>query len=224
MMEWAREAGFDVPEMYLDDASGVVGPPARWLEPETKVLTIRRFDRLGGRRIHQEDFAQVVGAPPHLKYDNVTYEAMAILVRNILDEEACDEFVRRLALMIACGNNDGHLKNWSLLYPDGIRAAWSPIYDQVSTVGWPQPDRRLALKLSGIKDFGRIDREAFARFAGKAALNPERVLIILDETLVSLRDAWAEIGDTLPLPQNHREALREHWQRVPLLREVGGLG
>ena len=223
MMVWARESGFEVPELHLDQASVVVGAPTRWLDQDANVLSIRRFDRDDERRIHQEDFAQVVGLPPRLKYDQLTFEAMAILVRSIVNDEAGDEFVRRLVLMIACGNNDAHLKNWSLLYQDGIRAAWSPLYDQVATVGWPQPDRKLALKLGSVKDFGRIDRAAFDRFAERSGMDPQRVSRQVTETLSGLRRAWSEVGPDLPLPESHRLALEEHWQRMPVLREAGGL-
>lgn len=115
-------------------------------------------------------------------------------------------------------------KNWSLVYPDRIRARWSPLYDQVATVAWEGPDRALALKLAGVKDFGRVDRAAFERLAEKAGVEWRRVLERVDETLEDLRRSWGELAADLPLPPEHREALREHWRKVPLLRDAGPLG
>ncbi|WP_437555588.1 HipA domain-containing protein [Sorangium sp. So ce367] len=51
-----------------------------------------------------------------------------------------------------------HLKNWSLVYPDGRRARLSPAYDLVSTIACGPGLDRLALRLSGEKDFSRITR------------------------------------------------------------------
>lgn len=223
MLSWAREAGFDVPECHLQSSADVVGFPRRYALPDSRVLVIRRYDRGSEGRIHQEDFAQAVGLPPRKKYEQITYEVMARLIRRFIDEEAVDELIRRLAFVIASGNGDAHLKNWSLVYPDKIQARWSPLYDQVSTIAWDLPARELSLKLAGVKELGRIDRAAFGRLADKAGLEPQRVLGQVDETLTRLREAWSEIAGDLPLPPAHRDALREHWRSVPLLRSVGSL-
>ncbi len=223
MLTWAREAGFDVPECQLRDVDDVVGFPRRLAVGGTRVLAVRRYDRGPQGRVHQEDFAQAVALPPAKKYEQITHEVMARLVRRFVDEEAVDELVRRLVFVVASGNNDAHLKNWSLVYPDAIRARWSPLYDQVATVAWPGPDRLLALKLAGVKDFGRVDRSAFERFADKAEINRGRVLEGVDGTLELLRATWSRIAADLPLPESHAEALRDHWHRVPLLRQGGAL-
>jgi len=222
MLEWSRTAGFDVPEVYLHEASHLEGLPRQFAPEGSRVLAIRRFDR-NRHRIHQEDFAQVVGLPPTMKYDHVTYEVMVRLTKNILGDEGVDELVRRLALTVACGNNDAHLKNWSLIYPDGIQARWSPLYDQVSTVAWEGPDRLLSLKLAGVKEFGRIDRAAFERLAEKCNLDPARVIDNVRDTLTRLFDTWPGILPDLPIPESHVVRLREHWAHVPLLREMGSL-
>jgi serine/threonine-protein kinase HipA len=129
-----------------------------------------------------------------------------------------------LVFAIASGNNDAHLKNWSLIYPDKIRARWSPLYDQVSTVAWREPARQLALNLAAVKHFGQIDRFAFERFAEEARMDKSTTLKIVEEMLEQLRATWRSIAPSLPLPEEHRIALREHWRKVPLLRSAGSLG
>lgn len=222
MLAWARAAGFEVPECHLHDASQLEGLPSRFAPAGSQVLAVRRFDRDRGRRIHQEDFAQIVGLPPAKKYDQ-TYEVLVKLTRSIIGDEGVDELVRRLTLVVACGNNDAHLKNWSLVYPDGVRARWSPLYDQVSTVAWEALDRTLAFKLTaaGVEDFVRVDRQAFERLAQRTGLDPDRVAEVVFDTLTSLLDAWRTIRGEIPLPEDHISALRAHWTRVPLLREAG---
>ena len=223
MLEWARQSGFDVSECHLHEVDDVSGFPRRYAPSGTRVLAIKRYDRTDRGRIHQEDFAQAVGLPPKKKYEQITHEVMAVLVRRFIDDVAVDEMVRRLVFIVASGNNDAHLKNWSFVYPDTIQARWAPLYDQVATVAWPGPDRALALKLASVKDFGRIDRSAFERFADKAEVAKAHVLKLVDATLEQLRETWREIVADLPLPRAHAEALREHWEKVPLLRDAGSL-
>lgn len=223
MLEWARVAGFEVPECHLHRMEDVEGFPSSYSPLGTQVLAIRRYDRLPEGRVHQEDFAQAVGLPPNKKYDQITHDAMAHLVRRFIDQDAVDEMIRRLVFVVASGNNDAHLKNWSLVYPDTIRVRWSPLYDQVATVAWKGPDRALALKLAGVKEFGRIDRSAFERFADGVQIDRRRVMELVDETVEQLCTTWREIASDLPLPKAHAQALREHWRKVPLLRAAGSL-
>lgn len=223
MLEWARAAGFEVPECHLHGVEDVMGFPRRYAKAGTRVLAVRRYDRLPGRRVHQEDFAQAAGLPPTRKYDQITHDVMARLIRKFVDEDAVEELVRRLVFTVAIGNNDAHLKNWSLVYPDTIRARWSPLYDEVATVAWEGLDRTLALKLAGTKDFNRIDRATFGRFAEGAQMDERHTLAVVDGTLERLRASWREIVAELPLPEAHHEALVEHWRKVPLLREAGPL-
>lgn len=222
MLEWARAAGVEVPELHLHAIEDVVGFPRLYAPPNSRVLAIRRYDRVSGvGRVHQEDFAQALGLPPTKKYEGITYAGMAHLIRRVIDEEAVEELVRRLIFTIVCGNNDAHLKNWSFIYTDTIRARLSPVYDQVATVAWQDPDRALSLKLAHVKQFGGIDRSTFERFGEAARMDRRRVMDLVDETLERLHSAWREIGSDLPLPESHAAALREHWRKVPLLRTTG---
>lgn len=220
ILRWARATGLEVPECHLHDVSSVEGLPRRFAS-RGKLLAVRRYDRDGSDRIHQEDWAQVVGFSPALKYEHVSYEAMATLARNVLGDEGVLELVRRLAFVVASGNGDAHLKNWSLLYPDGIRPTWAPTYDQVATVAWPEVSRNLALKLAGVQEFNRIDRRAWERFAERSGVPPEDILATVLEILEKARDVWKEVR--VALPAAHRRELQGHWQRVPILAEVGSL-
>jgi len=223
MLVWARESGFEVPELHLHPIEHLDRLPRRLARQGSRALAVRRFDRGTEGRVHQEDFAQAVGLPPSLKYEQVTHEAMARLIRRFVDEDALDEYVRRLTFVIASGNNDAHLKNWSLIYPDRISAKWSPLYDQVATVAWENPDRALALQFGGVKKFSLLDRSSGERFARKADIEAERVFETIHDTLERLQAAWKAVAGDLPIPESHREALRRHWETVPLLREAGRL-
>lgn len=221
VMLWARAAGFEVPEVVLRPASELVGKLGEHATPGGRVLAIRRYDRGPGGKVHQEDFAQVLNLPPHHKYDHSSYEGLAILIAASAGPGAQDEVVRRLVLMIASGNGDAHLKNWSLVYPDQIAATLAPLYDQVATVAWPELKRHLALKLGGTREMAQLGQDALIRFAERAHFDRGRTLGLVSETLDRLATAWQEATrtPTWSMPDAHVRALREHWERTPLLRE-----
>lgn len=217
-LEWARAAGFEVPECHLEPVSALSPPLRGHAHPDGRVLVIRRYDREGGRRIHQEDFAQVVGLPPRLKYDHVTYEQLARLVQGIAGSEAYFEIVRRLAFVVASGNNDAHLKNWSLLYPDGVDARLTPLYDQVSTIAWPELAPELALKLAGLKNFKQVEERSFTHLALTAGSDPVQTLAVLHECLERIAQAWRRSPAPQAMPVSHAAALRDYWASAPLLK------
>lgn len=222
VLEWARLANFDVPECDLLATAALEGSLVKYAEPGTFTLLVRRYDRDADARVHQEDFAQVVNARPQDKYANVSYEALAVLTGNIVGPNrlaAIDEFTRRLILVIASGNSDAHLKNWSLIYPDRVNATLAPLYDQVCTVAYPEIMNKLALKLAGIRRFEDITRDTLVRFAQKVGVDSRHVLEVVDETLETLRAAWEVARQTgrWKMQQAHTDALCEHWRRTPLL-------
>jgi serine/threonine-protein kinase HipA len=224
MLAWARAVGFDVPQARLVGPEEL-GDLKRWIDEDSFGLAVRRYDREGTRRIHQEDFAQVIGVEPALdgaeKYGQ-TYDNVLKLVRAVVGPQGAEEMLRRIAFVVASGNADAHLKNWSLLYADGVRAELAPLYDQVATVAWPKHDRELALKLAGSREFGRVRLESFAHLARQVALDPVRVQRNVRETIAAACNRWQAALDA-GLPDAHADAVRAHWRRVPLLRDVGTL-
>jgi serine/threonine-protein kinase HipA len=217
-LEWARAAGFDVPECRLEPADSLALSLGRYSGGERPVLVIRRYDRDGRRRIHQEDFAQVAGLPPRLKYDHLSYEQLARLVIEIAGADAYVELIRRLAFVVACGNTDAHLKNWSLLYPDGINAALSPLYDQVCTIAWPELKPELSLKLAGTKNLLQIGERSFAELALKAGGDEDLTVSTLRLSLERIASAWSASAARQVMPAEHVAALRAYWNRAPLLK------
>jgi serine/threonine-protein kinase HipA len=223
VMGWARDAGFEVPEIELrrlDDVPEI----RKYAPPESMVFGVRRYDRDGERRIHQEDFMQVFGWPQESvrKYMS-KYEALGRVVTAVLGDEGFEEFVRRLAFVVASGNGDAHLKNWSVLYEDASKPRFAPLYDQVATIAWPHLERTLALKLTGAREFGRVDLESFRRLAAAAGVSPDRTAAVVGETLSGLREAWKRTAGKGTLWPEHARLLVEHWARVPLLRSAGSL-
>lgn len=216
MMDWARASGFNVPECYLQTNENLSLELQKYNQEENNIFVIRRYDRINGNRIHQEDFAQVVGLASKRKYDHVSYEQIGILVANIIGENGYYNYIKRLTFMIASGNTDLHLKNWSLVYPDGINAQLSPLYDQVSTVAWNL--RELALRFSKRSYIRQVDENCFESLAEKSKMDVTKTIKTMQECLKNIHSSWENLEAKRFLPLNHLQSLQEYWSSAPLLK------
>ena len=69
-------SGITIPEIQLIPVAEISGlPPEAATVAGQTALAVRRFDRpLAGRRVHIEDFAQILGLYPEQKYASYNYE------------------------------------------------------------------------------------------------------------------------------------------------------
>jgi serine/threonine-protein kinase HipA len=226
MMTWADASGFEVPRCEIITAERMQGIPHQSRE-DTRVYCVERFDRRGHERVHQEDLAQVLGIDPEDAVgSNVPfgYGGLGLIMGRLLGAAGLDEYLRRIALMVASGNEDAHIKNWSIIYPNGHTPGWSPLYDQVATIVWEGgAGRGPALRLGGAKEWHEIDVDTVVRLAREAGCNEARATSVVDQALVALKGAWRDVQDRIVMLPRHRQALAAHWQKVPLLRRMGAL-
>lgn len=168
-MIFARRVGIDVPEIGLVEAAEVANLPPEVRKDLGKAMYIKRFDRDGNRRIHIEDFAQIFNQYPANKYDDVSYADMLSGIWRTMGEEQAKEFVRRLVFSIGIGNADMHLKNWSVIYPNGKTPQLAPAYDYVSTIIYI-PNDKLALTIARTKEWEQVSDDLLERAARCARL------------------------------------------------------
>ena len=216
MMTLAAAAGIEVPAVRLVDTADIAGLPADLPAEVGQSLAVQRFDRAGGtRRVHIEDFAQVFGVYPEKKYADAGCEHIARVLWLETGEDGVTEFIRRLVFNVLIGNGDAHLKNWSLVYPDGRTPRLAPAYDLVATVPY-LPGDRLALPLGGTKDFARVDYDRVRRLAERAGLPVRRVVQVAKETAEAVRTLWPAHEPVRALPERLRAAVAAHMDSVPL--------
>jgi len=211
MLEWAQRCGLDVPEHRVVRASEIEDIPADF-EADQDVLIVRRFDRVNGRRIHQEDFAQVFDIPPEQRYPWEVvelswshYGSIGAVIHALCGEEDLLRYMRRLAFMVLSGNADAHLKNWSLIYPDRVRARLAPVYDLVSTVVYALP-KHTALRwwepleptLEPPKQLAEVTLDDLLATASHSSADTSRVLEELETFIGAARDAWPDVAATAP--------------------------
>lgn len=160
---------------------------------------VRRFDRPseGGKR-RQEDFCQLAGKPAKAKYEG-SAELMVRIIRSYSTEPIAD--VARLFEMLVfawwTGNEDAHLKNFSLLADAEGRHVLAPVYDQVNTRLY-YPDSGFALPIGGkARRIGRRVWERFATYAGLPSPFVGRVLVrpagLLKESVELVRRSYLGI-------------------------------
>jgi serine/threonine-protein kinase HipA len=216
MMTLAKAVGIDVPDIQLVDLDQIAGLPDGIGRLEGAAYAVRRFDRaVDGERVHMEDFAQVFGVYPDDKYKHATYRSIAKVLWLETGEAGITEFIRRLVFNAAIGNADMHLKNWSLLYADGVTPTLSPAYDFVSTLAYI-PDDKAALKFSRTARWDGFDDDELSHLAAKAGL-PERLVIgIARETVERFRDVWAKERGHLPLHAEIAGVIDSQLNVVPL--------
>ncbi len=206
MLELARAVGIAVPAIQLVRIAGIQGLPPDAARMEGHALAVQRFDRAaGGRRIHMEDFAQVFGLFPDGKYGSRSYASIAAVLWAETGDVGAYEFVRRLVFSVLIGNADMHLKNWSLLYPDGRTPVLSPAYDFVSTLPYI-PGDILALSFGATKSLDGITLGQVRRFTDTARMPMDPVWRIVLETVERTKRAW----DGLP----HKDLLPAAIRRV----------
>lgn len=222
-MRWARASGIEIPEIELIELRNIDGlPESLHAHDEQYAFAIRRFDRpRPGRRIHMEDFAQILGLFPQQKYERYNYETLAALIRGITDEEGLDKFLHRLLFVIASGNGDAHHKNWTLIYPDGVNAKLSPAYDLVSTLLY-LPEDKLALNFAKSKRFSDVGMDSFLRLARKIDVDEAWMRRQIEQYRRRILDGWSEIRDEFDFVEDGQKKLDAHLARIPVFRGRGG--
>lgn len=112
----------------------------------------KRFDRMKDKKIHVEDLCQLSELLTEQKYKS-SYERVGKIIKRYATNSGLDtiKYFRLVLFSFITGNNDMHLKNFSLMHTDkGI--LFSPAYDLLNVnLVFPDDKEDLALTLSGRK-------------------------------------------------------------------------
>ncbi len=138
---------------------------------------IKRFDRYGKKnKRSQEDFAQLAGKSRETKYDFSMEKIVAIL-----DEYCTFPAIEKMKLFrltlfnFLIGNEDMHLKNYSLITRNN-KVELSPGYDLLNTtIALPNAQEEIALPLAGKKR--NLNFKVLVNYWGKERLGLNDVVI-----------------------------------------------
>jgi serine/threonine-protein kinase HipA len=181
--------------MRLAAAAGIEVPMHGLIYARDGSLTyfIRRFDRQGRGRAPVEDFAQLSGASRETKYESSMEKVAAVIDRSCTFPaiELVKLFERTLFSFLT-GNEDMHLKNFSIITRAG-RVDLSPGYDLLnSTIALKNPQEELALPVHGKKS-GLKRNDLFNYFAGERLRINDRILNELIERFQRAFPLWDEL-------------------------------
>lgn len=217
MLQWANSAGIETPQSELVTGATIKNLPDGMMNPGEHALAVRRFDRIHGERIHQEDFAQVRETATENKYERATYEGIGRAISAVTTADDCIEYLRRLVAFVLMGNSDAHLKNWTLRYPDGRSARLSPAYDLVCVTAYPA-DHKFAFSLGGTKNTEVVTVQNFLRLGPNLNLSEERVEEVVRETVDRLATSWPQVKQNCPVPEFVASNIEQRLRELPLLR------
>lgn len=149
-MDMAAEFKIDVPPHCILPLKD--GSPA---------YVVKRFDRISGVKIHQEDFSQILGVD---KYKG----SIEQIGKKLGEKSTAPGYDRqllfeRVAFNFIIGNGDAHLKNYSIAYKDKDSVRLTPAYDIVCSKLVIPAEEDSALSINGKKD--KLKREDFDKLA-----------------------------------------------------------
>jgi serine/threonine-protein kinase HipA len=185
-------------EEYASRLARALGlaPYATWIETFecTDALVIERYDRddeILGRRLHQEDFNQALGASGAEKYQEhsgkVSLGRVASVVASLEGLGGLERLLTLVTLAVAVGNLDMHAKNISLLHPPEGPARLAPAYDVVPLTHYPGIDGRMAMAINDVYEHSRIRRNDLIAEAGRWGLGAGRAEEVIDQAVKVVR-------------------------------------
>jgi serine/threonine-protein kinase HipA len=166
----------EVPEnedltMKLAEAVGLEVPFHGLIHSKDGALSylIRRFDRTGRKgKVPVEDFAQLLGRDRDTKYGS-SMEQVASVLERFCTFPALEKLklFKLTVFNYLTGNEDAHLKNFSLIRKND-KVELSPVYDLLNSTMILDSGEELALPLKGKKN--RLTREDFMDYFAKERL------------------------------------------------------
>ena len=164
-----------------------------WAKDNTLTYFIKRFDRKGQKdKIPVEDFAQLAGLSRDTKY-NYSMEKVVTLLNAHCTFPAIEK-VKLFKLVLFCfitGNEDMHLKNFSIINRNGIIDI-SPCYDLLNTtIELKSASEELALTLKGKKK--NLTKQMLINYFGgeRCGIN-DKVITGTVQTIFNAKPNWID--------------------------------
>lgn len=177
----------------------------------------KRIDRTErGEKIDMEDMCQLTLHPTEYKY-KASYEQIAKVIAKYSDTPKLDltNYMQLLLFCFVTGNNDMHLKNFSLYRP-AERYKLTPAYDLLNvSIANPVDKEELALSISGRKTKLRLDD---FMMAAKTMCIEENVVLRLIGGLLKALPQWKVlINDSFlsnEMKERYEELIESRLQRL----------
>lgn len=168
----------------------------------------KRVDRNNGKKLHMEDMCQLTERLTENKYRG-SYEQIAKALLKYSTNPGFDviNFYEQVLFSFLTGNNDMHLKNFSLLKDDKLNYNLCPAYDLVASELVVQgDDEELALNLNGKKK--KLKQYDF-KIAMQHAGIEEKVITNIFKRFAKSISKWHEFIDISFIPDEIKSVYHE---------------
>lgn len=155
---------------------------------------IKRFDRYGkGKKYATEDFAQLTGNTRDTKY-RFSMEKLVPVIEEFCTFPVVEkvEFFKRIVFCFVTGNEDMHLKNFSLITKNG-KTTLAPAYDLLnSSIAIKSPEEEIALTLKGKKS--NLKASDFTDYYAKERLQlNEKTIEAILQDMFQAKQKWKDL-------------------------------
>nr|WP_293282950.1 HipA domain-containing protein [Allomuricauda sp.] len=155
---------------------------------------IKRFDRYGkGKKYATEDFAQLTGNTRETKY-RFSMEKLVPVIEEFCTFPVVEkvEFFKRIVFCFVTGNEDMHLKNFSLITKNG-KTTLAPAYDLLnSSIAINSPEEEIALTLKGKKS--NLKASDFTDYYARERLQlNEKTIESILQDMFKAKQKWKEL-------------------------------
>lgn len=162
-MTLAKKVGLNVPDVNVYDTG------------KHFCYLIERYDRKMEqghlKRIHQEDFCQVLGLMPSQKYQkDGGYVSLKKCFDFIKENSSYPQndvtaLIKWVVYNLIIGNCDAHAKNLSMLIHENGYYQLAPFYDILSTAVYSKLSKELAMKIGNEYSLNNIQKSHWEKFA-----------------------------------------------------------
>ncbi|MFI0347858.1 MAG: HipA domain-containing protein [Chthoniobacterales bacterium] len=187
---------------------------------ETLSYFIKRFDRVEKAKRPVEDFSQLSGASRETKYDSSMEKVVSVVQQYCtFPEVECSKLFERTLFNFLIGNEDMHLKNFSLLTVDNC-VALSPAYDLINTtIVLDLATEEIALPIAGKKS--RLTKKDLFDYLGSERMQlSQKALNEIEKRFLNALPLWREIIDKSFLTEKNKKVyallLKERTTRLKL--------
>lgn len=221
-MRLAALAGVNVAQCQMQPMHVLVDHPELVVAygENTRFLAVDRFDRTPGGAVHMEDACQVLTLMPGQKYAGVAPFTNFIRVLDRFSTRGVEDvrqFFIRQVVNTLIGNADAHLKNFSVLYHNGVMPELSPAYDIVCVAALP-----------GFHGFGTnvaIDKrqrletpDTYAAIANSAGISARIAKAAVRQTVLLAKERWPAALKDMEVPQAVVAEISNRLQSLPITK------
>lgn len=221
-MQLAAHAGVNIAQCRTVPMREMVGRDelVAALGPDTHFLAVDRFDRGPGSAVHMEDACQLLRLMPNQKYAGREYFVRLVQVLNRFSTRGIEDvrqFFIRQVVNTLLGNSDAHLKNFSVLYHNGVVPELSPAYDIVCVAALP-----------GFQGFGTnvaIDKyqrnetvDDYIAVAKSAGISERIAKAAVKQTVNLAKASWPDALARLNAPAAVRIEILDRLATLPLAK------